>query len=202
MLELLITLVSILIFVYGLVMLSRLFSAQLSQKQKKWWLIAHIIFVIIYFAGVLGALLLTSMAANLITENAQINAAHLFARYFDWFLVIPGALGCMITGIWISVRTNWGLTRYYWIIVKTLGNIAAILFGSTFMRHWLEETITLSSAGQIHLVENTTYLHSHQMLMIGTIISLSILLFLLLTSYLKPWGKRALPVKSQSLNLP
>ncbi|HCF48756.1 MAG TPA: hypothetical protein DER60_00645 [Syntrophomonas sp.] len=108
----------------------------------------------------------------------------------------------MITGIWISVRTNWGLTRYYWIIVKTLGNIAAILFGSTFMRHWLEETIALSSAGQIHLVENTTYLHSHQMLMIGTIISLSILLFLLLTSYLKPWGKRALPVKSQSLNLP
>ena len=182
--------------------MSKLFPDKLSSKQKKWWTILHIVFVIIYFAGVLGALLLTSFASTIIVDDAQIKAAHLFARYFDWFLVIPGALGCIVTGVWLAVRTQWGLTKHYWIIVKTLGNITAILFGSTFMRHWFDETVNLSSTGQSNLIENTAYLHSHQMLLVGAIISLLIFLFLLFTSYFKPWGKRVMPLQEHKAWFP
>lgn len=187
--ELLGTLAAILILVALLVMLAKPFSKNMGAKQKKGWLIAHIIFVIVYFGGLLGTLLLTSLAATIIDPD-QTYAVHLSARYFDWFLIIPGAFGSMITGIWMSVRTQWGFTRYYWIIFKTLGNIGAILYGSTWMRLWFDKTITLSSPGQANFQQSPAYLHNHQMLIVGTIISLAILFILLLISYLKPWGKR------------
>ena len=57
------------------------------------------------------------------------------------------------------------------------------------MRHWFDETVNLSSTGQSNLIENTAYLHSHQMLLVGAIISLLILLFLLFTSVFQTMGE-------------
>lgn len=105
---------------------------KLSSKQKNWWLIAHIFFIIIAFSGLIGQLLLTS-STTFITDREHIFAAHLFIVYFDDYLIIPGAFGSLITGIWLAVRTHWGFTKHYWIIAKWIGNIAAILLGSTII---------------------------------------------------------------------
>ncbi len=190
MIELIGTVFTLLVLIIGMVQIAKLFPARLSTRQKKCWHLAHVVFVIIYFSGVVGALLLTSLATTVVTDHEQIRAAHMFARYFDWFLIIPGAIGCIISGVWISLRTSWGLFKYYWIMIKTLGNITAVLFGSTLVRIWFEEPINLTAAGQINPLDNPAYLHSHTMLLVGTIISLAILISLLLISYIKPWGKR------------
>ncbi len=184
------TLISILLLLAGLMISGKFRTRKLTAKQRNWWLIAHIMFVIIYFSGLLGTLLLTSVATTLTTHREQIYAAHIFSKYCDWFLIIPGAFGSLITGIWLSIRTQWGLTKYYWVIVKIIGNSSAILFGSTMMRIWFDQTVDLSSLGQMNPLQNPAYLHNRQLLIIGTIISLSILTFLVVTSYVKPWGKR------------
>lgn len=72
-------------------------SIKLNAKQKKWWLIIHILFVIIYFSGLLGTMLLAAFT-RFITDRGLIYAAHLFIHYFDWFLNIPGAIGSLTTG--------------------------------------------------------------------------------------------------------
>lgn len=180
----------IVVLVVILTIIGKYLPKKLSIRQKNCWLIAHIMFVIVYFSGLFGTLLLANVATTIITDRELIYAAHLFSKYCDWFLIIPGAFGSLITGTWLSIRTHWGLTKYYWVIAKILGNIGAILFGSTLMRIWFDQTVDFSSIDQMIPLQNPAYLHSREMLIIGTIISLSILFFLVVISYFKPWGKR------------
>jgi hypothetical protein len=169
---------------------AKFITNRLTIKQKNWWIIAHLMFVIVYFSGLLGTLLLTNMTITKVTDLNQIHAAHIFSKYCDWFLIIPGAFGSLITGVWLALRTNWGLTKFHWIVVKVLGNIGAILYGGTLMRIWFDRTVDLSSDAQVNFLNNTVYLYNRQMLIIGTLISLAILFFLVIISVLKPWGKR------------
>ncbi|MDD2621130.1 MAG: DUF2269 domain-containing protein [Syntrophomonadaceae bacterium] len=186
-----IILIILILLIAVLALIGRQFSKQLSGKGRKWWRLLHFAFAIIYFSGVLGVLLLVITATK--TNNIElIYAAHLFSKYCDWFMIIPGAFGSLLTGTWISVRTNWGLLNYYWVIVKVAGNLGAILYGSTYMREWFNETIALSSPGQINPLLNVLYTHNREMLIMGTIISLLILTLLLIISVYKPWGKREL----------
>ncbi len=187
--ETLITLLVLVVLVWVIVLIAKRFSKKLTVNQKKWWLIIHIGFVIIYFGGLLGTLLLANVATTKVIEQEQIYAAHLFSKYCDWYLIIPGAFGCLITGVWLSMRTHWGLTNYRWVMVKLFGHIGAILYGSSLMRVWFDKTVELSLNNQLNPLQNPAYIHNRQMLIMGTIISLSILTFILITSYLKPWGK-------------
>jgi hypothetical protein len=184
------TLTAILLLLAALVIAGRFITKKLTIKQKNWWLIAHILFVTVYFSGLFSTLLLAGMTTTIITDRAQIYAAHLFSKYSDWFLIIPGAFGSMVTGVWLSVRTHWGFTKYYWIIIKILGNTVAILYGATFMRIWFDQTVALSSVSQVNILQNPAYLHNRLMLITGSVISIAILVFLVIISVIKPYGKR------------
>lgn len=142
-----------------------------TVTEKKAWMIIHIVGVVIYFTGVLGSLMLV-----LLGKGELFGVARRFVELFDWLLIIPGAFISMLSGFWISLRTSWGLTRYWWVVAKWTVNIGAILYGSTLMRRWIHEGAN-SPEGWRNLLT-------------GTVISVSILLFLTVISYLKPWGQR------------
>ncbi len=160
--------------------------AKLPVTAKKWWLFAHAIGVVVYFGGVLGTMLL-ALSTKMTTDSQQIYSAHHFMSLFDWYFIIPGAFTSLITGLVLAVRTSWGVTGYYWVIAKWIGNIGMIMFGGTFMRRWIHGHIAVSAASPL---QNPAYLHNRQLLFIGIAISLSGLIFLTAISYLKPWGKR------------
>ncbi|HBC93297.1 MAG TPA: DUF2269 domain-containing protein [Pelotomaculum sp.] len=162
---------------------------KLSNKQKNCWLIAHIFFIIIAFSGLIGQLLLANATAFL-TDREHLFAAHLFIVYFDDYLIIPGAFGSFITGIWLAVRTHWGFTKHYWIIAKWIGNIAAILLGSAIIGGRIHHAFPEILSNSIHPLQNPAYFYSLKILFIGIIISLAIFVFLVVISILKPWGKR------------
>lgn len=188
------------LFIYGLIMLvvllmitgitlliAKFRKNRLRIKQKNWWLIIHMIFVVIYISGVLGMLLL-ALLTKFTTDNNLVYASHIFIKRFDHFLVIPGAFGSFITGIWLAIRTHWGgLTKHYWVLAKWIGNIAAIIYGSTYVRIWIDNALATSG---MHPLQNPAYLTDRQLLFIGIAICIAILFFLVIISYLKPWGKR------------
>jgi uncharacterized membrane protein len=183
---------AMLLMITGLTLLIGKFRKnRLNIKQKNWWLITHIIFVIIYWSGVLGMLLL-AVLTKFTTDNNLVHASHMFIKRFDHFLVIPGAFGSLITGIWLAIRTHWGgLTKHYWVLAKWIGNIVAIIFGSTCMRIWISNSLSASkiTSGMFPL-QNPAYLENRQLLFVGLAICIALLSFLVVISYLKPWGKR------------
>lgn len=172
-----------------LVFVGNRMSKNLSGNKKKWWVIAHVIFVIMYFAGLLGELVM-AVSTTLSNFEEHIYAAHLYILFFDNFLIIPGGFGCLITGIWIAVRTNWGFAKYYWIIAKWIENIVAILLGSAIIGLRIHNSIPKILSLDLYPLQNQAYLNNRIMLFVGITICLVILLFLVGISYLKPWGKR------------
>ncbi|MCQ6268733.1 DUF2269 family protein [Fictibacillus sp. WQ 8-8] len=178
-----------LLIIYFLNWMGRKKKQKFNMKQKNSWLIAHIFFVILYFGGLLGTFLM--VVTTKFTDNRDIiYSAHLFIQYFDWFLIIPGGLGALLTGIWLAVRTHWGLTKHYWLLVKWIGNILAIVFGANFMRIWLHDNFKPVFNNPLHPLENALYLANRNMIFMGLLLSFSILAFLVIISYYKPWGKR------------
>lgn len=165
---------------------------KLSVTAKKWWLFAHVMCAVIYFSGLFGTLLL-ALSTKFTTDSQQIYSAHQFIHFFDWFLIIPGAATSLITGLVLAVRTNWGLTQYYWVMAKWIGNIGGITFGGTAMRHWIHEPFANIPASVIDPLQSPAYVHNRQLLFLGLAISFALLLFLSAISYLKPWGKRKQP---------
>lgn len=182
------TLFSILLCLFVSFVVEKRISKKFNAKRKRWWLISHIAFVLIYFSGILGTLLL-ALTTLYTSVGEEIYAAHLFIQYFDWFLIIPGAFGSLITGFGLAVGT-WGLTKHYWVIAKWVGNAAVILFGAVFMRIWIHDAFGEIFSSQLSPLNNLFYLENRQMLFIGIAISLSMLSFLVIISYVKPWGKR------------
>jgi hypothetical protein len=53
-----------------------------SVQHKRWWVLIHLTFNIIYFTGILGALILIVISKNAENRNL-IYAAHYFIRLFD-----------------------------------------------------------------------------------------------------------------------
>ena len=131
-----------------------------------------------------------AISTTLVGYEEHIYADHLFILFFDNFLIIPGGFGCLITGVWLAVRTQWGFTKFYWIIAKWVGNILAILLGSTIIGLRIHNTFPEIFSLNSYPLQNPAYLDNRFMLFIGISICLSILLFLVIISYLKPWGKR------------
>src|SRR5260370_22872415 len=44
-----------------------------------------------------------------------------------WFVIVPFALGSLLTGIVQSLGTTWGLFRHYWIVTKLLLTVLATI---------------------------------------------------------------------------
>ncbi len=171
------------------VMLSKFRKSKLSINQKKRLLIIHIGFVIVYFGGLLSTLLLV-VSTNFTMDRDLIYAAHLFIQYFDNYLVIPGAFGCLFTGVWLAVRSHWGLLKHYWVLAKWFGTMIAIMFGTNLMRIWVHDTFYGIFDSPLNPLSNPEYLHNRKMLLVGLAISFALLISLVTISYFKPWGKR------------
>lgn len=163
---------------------------KLNLFQKNVWLVLHIVFILIFFGGLLGSLLLV-WVTYLTTDRTLLEAVHTLIPYFDHFMVIPGAFGSLITGIWLAARTQWGMTKHYWVIAKWVGNMAMIVFGGSAMRFWISETLHAAQNKAVFPLANPAYLEYRQLLTAGLVFSLIVLLFLVVISYFKPWGKRS-----------
>ncbi len=135
--------------------------------------------------------LLVTVAMTFFSEKAQIYVEILLISSFDHYLTIPGALASLFTGIWLALRTHWGgLTKYYWVLVKWIGNMCAILLGSSITGNVVYNLFPKILSSDLQPLQNPLYFQSRQMLFIGIGISFILLGSLVIISYIKPWGKR------------
>lgn len=167
----------------------------LSTSQKRFWLTLHLICMAVWIAGVLTCLLLITIASRLPAPELQA-AGHYYVTYLDTLLIVPGGFGSLITGFWLAWRSSWGVTRYYWVLTKLLGNIALILDGAILIRQWAILSVSRADIehGQLAFLQTAAYLQARSWLQIAFAGSLAVMFLLVIISVYKPWGK----VRSQT----
>jgi uncharacterized membrane protein len=105
-------------------------------------------------------------------------------------VIIPGAMGCLLTGLIYSIFTNWGFFRHHWITVKWVITVTAILFGTFYLGPWIQDMIRMSSAGDVSA--NQEYLNVQKLHFIYGSIQAVSLLFAVYLSVYKPWKRKKL----------
>jgi hypothetical protein len=71
--------------------------------------------------GWLGAVaaFLALAVAGLMSQDAQlVRGSYLAMPVMTWYALVPLCLAALLSGIVSSLGTEWGLFRYYWIVVK------------------------------------------------------------------------------------
>ncbi|UUZ80975.1 hypothetical protein LJK88_40520 [Paenibacillus sp. P26] len=157
-------------------------------KQRNWFLIAHLLFTILFVGGSFTQWLLILSALTASRADTLI-VSHELMHKVDLSLIIPGLLGVIITGVFLSVKTHWGLVKHYWLIVKELLTLVTLGIGSA-LNIWVQGTIGITEQEGLRSLQNPAYLHDRTMLMIAATVQTFLLIFVIVISVAKPWGKR------------
>ncbi|MFW5490281.1 MAG: DUF2269 family protein [Desulfovibrio sp.] len=157
---------------------------ELKGNALKWLKTAHI-FAACLWGGAATALVVVQFVLNPTTGD-ELHYRDLCMKIIDDFVVAPGALGCLITGIIFAVGTKWGFFRHGWIIIKWIMNIGFILFGMVYFVPWLDQAERLSDTMRLSALRNADYIHAHTMNSVVVVLQAAALLALVWLTIFKP----------------
>ena len=101
---------------------------KISQKGQKWLKCLHI------FSGSIWvgcAIALTTMQFFINpSDGSELFGIVATLDFIDQYILVPGALGTLLTSLIYSIWTKWGWFKYNWIIVKWVICLLSIVFGT------------------------------------------------------------------------
>jgi hypothetical protein len=165
---------------------------KITVRQKRWLLSAHLLCTVAWLGAALCSLIF-NLTALFVNDPHLLNAAYIFADILDKAILRGGAIGALITGVLLSVLTQWGLLRFYWIIVKEIASILCIVVG-VVISGWNDNAIALTAVQGLRALHNPLYLTNQTLMFIGIFFQLIALSGVIVISVFKPWGQRKRPV--------
>lgn len=160
---------------------------RLNVRGLKWLKGFHLVAVSCWVGGAI-ALNLLYFLKNGVMDGGVLYGINQSIHHVDMaVVVIPGAFGCLITGLLYSSFSHWGFFKHNWLIFKWIVTIAAILFGTFFLGPWETEMMEISGKlGSSSLIDQA-YQYSEKMNFIFGAIQGLVLIVTLFISIFKPW---------------
>lgn len=144
-------------------------------------LLLHVVFSVGWLGAGAGNLVIAVEAAMTASPITRRVCYDLIDR-LDFALVIPLAFGSLGSGLLISVATKWGLTRYWWVLVKLALTVAVIVFSTFGVGVWVEQSIAATST-----LDGASPVATP--LVVGAAGNIAAFLFMTWASITKPWPK-------------
>lgn len=165
---------------------------KLSAKGLRWLKGFHLIAVSCWIGGAV-ALLLLYFAKNGVTDGGVLYGINRSIHHVDMaVIVIPGAYGCLATGLMYGIFSTWGFFKHNWLIFKWIVTIAAILFGTFFLGPWESNMMEISGKLGILSLADKNYVYNEKMNFIFGCLQVLVLLVTVFVSIFKPWKRRKL----------
>lgn len=84
---------------------------------RKFALTAHVVSSVGWLGTVLAFLAL-SIVGVASDDPERVRGIYLAAEPLAWFAIVPLSLAAFVTGVVQGIGSQWGLFRYYWVVVK------------------------------------------------------------------------------------
>ena len=161
---------------------------RLSLRKKQLLVAIHVLSVMAWFGGTCCMLLLGWYMKS--AENGEqlfytLSSMHIV----DEVLLKYPALAALISGILLSVWTNWGLTKYYWVLIKLILTVGIILFAIFFVSRWFSFLLDAAEQWGYASFQQDAFQSAWMKNLLGGTVNLAALLFMTLITYFKPFGK-------------
>jgi hypothetical protein len=161
--------------------------SKLSLKQRQWALSFHIISAALWTGAVISLLLVEWM--NYQNPNLALNALDRVVNNIDHQIIIPAAVSSVLTATVLCWGTNYGFTKFYWVVTKWVVTVALILFGTFFLDPWGVNSESISAIDPVKAIESLRYQFNTKGILIGGSANFISLLAIVFISFLKPWGR-------------
>jgi hypothetical protein len=151
---------------------------------RKFLLTLHVVASVGWVGAV--TVFLALAAAGLLSSDSQIIRASYIAMDLTYrTAVVPLGLASLATGLVSSLATDWGLFRYYWIIVKLLVTVPAIVL----MLVHVQPVSQLASVVLAITLPNIDLAQPGLQLLVYACLALFVLLVATVLSTYKPRGR-------------
>ncbi|MCD4720968.1 MAG: hypothetical protein K8S13_14095 [Desulfobacula sp.] len=163
---------------------------RLKSKGLKWLKGFHLLAVSSWVGGALALILLYLLKED-VADGKVLYGINQSIHHVDMVVVvIPGAFGCLLTGLIYSTFSNWGFFKHGWMIFKWIVTIFAILFGTFYLGPWETNMMEISGELGMESFMNPDYLYNQKMNLIFGTAQCLILMITVFISIFKPWKKR------------
>lgn len=160
---------------------------RLSVTGRKWLKVLHLAAAACWIGGAVSLLSLWFLKQGLL-DGAVVHGINRAAHQVDMaVVVVPGAFGCLFTGLAYSLLTDWGFLRHGWIIAKWVLTVGAVLFGTFYLGPW--ETAMMELTGELgsEALTDAQYIRSQELNFQWGTVQVGVLLLTVWLSVFKPF---------------
>ena len=163
---------------------------KMGKKGLRWLKGFHMIAVSCWIGGAVAVILLYLLKDNVVNGDVLYGINQSIHHVDMVVVVIPGAFGCLITGLIYGIFSNWGFFKHNWMIFKWIVTVTAILFGTFYLGPW--ETTMMEISGELGMsaLNDFSYKYSQNMNLIFGSLQCLVLVITVFISIFKPWKKR------------
>jgi hypothetical protein len=98
----------------------------LTPPLRKLALTAHVTCSVGWLGAVVCSLALA--LAGVLSPDAQlVRASYLALEVVAWMVLVPLSVASLVTGVVQSLGTRWGVFRHYWVVMKLVMNLVAVV---------------------------------------------------------------------------
>ncbi|MEO0373838.1 MAG: hypothetical protein AAF329_04270 [Cyanobacteria bacterium P01_A01_bin.17] len=170
---------------------------KLNVRQKTWLLSAHVGFAALWTGTVLSMFLL-SLRNTGASDSVALYTLNSAISLLDDCIVIPAAIGSVVTATLLCWATNYGFTKFYWVITKWILTTALVAFGTFWLFPWGNAAEGISAQTGLQAFDNPVYIFDARGVLIGTLVQVLCLVAIISISVLKPWGRRQVGKREQA----
>lgn len=161
---------------------------RLSQKNKNFLVAIHVISVASWIGGTLGMLLL-GIYLHKADHAEQLTYTLASMEIIDENLLKYPALLTLLTGILLSIWTQWGLVKHYWVIIKLATTMITIMIGILFLNKWTASLADMVEDMGLASLQNEGFQSTWLSMVTTSGFNLLCLLLMVFITYYKPFGK-------------
>ena len=172
-------------------------SIRLSHRWRNLLLTVHVVTSV----GVLGLdiVLLALGMTGLVSNNADlIRAGYLTMGLLADTLLLPLAIGSLVTGIVVGLGTHWGLTRHLWVLAKLVLTIGTATAAVLVLRPALNRAAAYAVAVPLAELQAGGSGPIGRAVTIAPATALLVLLTAVTLAVFKPWGRTTFRRRSRA----
>jgi hypothetical protein len=157
----------------------------MRPRVRKLALVAHVVSSVGWL-GTVGAFLALAIAGLFTNDAGTVRAVYPSMELLGWLVIVPCSVAALVTGLIVSLGTEWGLVRYYWVATKfmlTLGATGLLLVHMSVVQHAAGIASGAVAAGRFRNLQVR--------LVFDAALALLVLLTNTVLSIYKPWGMTA-----------
>ena len=161
---------------------------KLTTKGMKALKVIHLVCAIAWFGSAISMNLLRHLVV--VKDAAGMYWMAEILEAIDMKILVPGAVGGLLTGIVYGGFTNWGFFKHKWLTVKWVLTRFMILFGTFYMGPLVKENVLIGKAIMEGNGDAAQYCHNVMANAYAGLLQIVLLTVVTIVSVYKPWKRK------------